>query len=79
MSKKTNKIKALRVSSGLNQKNFWRAFGVTQSGGSRYESGRSLPKPTKILMRIALGMKSEVNVIVDGLRGVCEGARRRAK
>ncbi|MCK7481416.1 MAG: hypothetical protein M0C28_32710 [Candidatus Moduliflexus flocculans] len=37
---------------GENQHDFWRRFGVTQSGGSRYESGRSLPTPVRILMSL---------------------------
>jgi DNA-binding transcriptional regulator YiaG len=41
----------LRRSAGLNQTEFWRRFGVTQSGGSRYESGRSMPTPLKVLMQ----------------------------
>lgn len=41
----------LRRSAGLNQAEFWRRFGVTQSGGSRYESGRSMPTPLKVLMQ----------------------------
>lgn len=41
----------LRQSAGLNQTEFWKKFGVTQSGGSRYESGRSMPMPLKILMQ----------------------------
>jgi DNA-binding transcriptional regulator YiaG len=33
----------------LNQKDFWSRLGVTQSGGSRYESGREMPEPVQIL------------------------------
>ncbi len=29
----------------MNQQEFWSRIGVTQSGGSRYESGRTMPKP----------------------------------
>jgi hypothetical protein len=29
---------------------YWSRFGITQSGGSRYESGRNIPKPTAMLM-----------------------------
>lgn len=36
----------------MNQSEFWSRIGVTQSGGSRYESGRSLPKPVRELMRL---------------------------
>lgn len=30
---------------GLNQSQFWQPFGVTQSGGSRYETNRNSPAP----------------------------------
>lgn len=44
--------RALRIKSGLNQAQFWGAVGVTQSGGSRYESGRKMPKPVQELLRV---------------------------
>lgn len=37
---------------GLNQHEFWSRIGVTQSGGSRYESGRTMPKPVRELLRL---------------------------
>lgn len=45
-------IGAERKKQGINQKDFWKQYGVTQSGGSRYESGRNVPKPLAILMRL---------------------------
>jgi predicted transcriptional regulator len=42
----------LRKKLGLNQMDFWSQIGVTQSGGSRYESGRSMPKPVRELLRL---------------------------
>jgi len=39
-----------RKKENLNQKDFWTRYGVTQSGGSRYESGRNIPKPLAILL-----------------------------
>jgi len=41
-----------RKALGLNQRDYWERYGVTQSGGSRYESGRAIPKPLGILMRL---------------------------
>jgi len=52
MSKKLD-LKAIgsyRKVSGLNQSQFWSRFGVTQSGGSRYETGRNLPRPVAMLL-----------------------------
>lgn len=43
-------LRAYRVSRNENQTEFWSRFGVTQSGGSRYESGRGLPAPVAILV-----------------------------
>jgi transcriptional regulator with XRE-family HTH domain len=37
---------------GLNQSQFWGAVKVTQSGGSRYESGRQAPAQVDELVRL---------------------------
>jgi transcriptional regulator with XRE-family HTH domain len=42
----------IRHKLGLNQRQFWSRIGVTQSGGSRYESGRDMPKPVQELLRL---------------------------
>jgi transcriptional regulator with XRE-family HTH domain len=44
--------KDIRRKLGLNQEEFWTKIGVTQSGGSRYESGREMPKPVRELLRL---------------------------
>ncbi|SUA25262.1 Uncharacterised protein [Neisseria gonorrhoeae] len=36
----------------MNQIDFWGKVGVTQSGGSRYETGRKMPKPVRELLRL---------------------------
>ncbi len=54
MATKTRKdidLAALRAASGLNQADFWRKFGVSQSGGSRYERKGRVPMPLRILIR----------------------------
>lgn len=43
-------IADVRKKQNMNQTEFWARFGVTQSGGSRYESGRAIPKPLAILL-----------------------------
>ncbi|SFI30804.1 DNA-binding transcriptional regulator [Nitrosomonas sp. Nm34] len=45
-------LRELRLKFGLSQKEFWNAVGITQTGGSRYESGRSMPKPVRELVRL---------------------------
>ena len=42
----------IRKKLGLNQMDFWSEIGVTHSGGSRYESGRSMSKPVRELLRL---------------------------
>ena len=42
----------IRRRMGLNQQQFWTKIGVTQSGGSRYENGRNIPRPVKELLRL---------------------------
>lgn len=73
MSKKTkplsaDEVRALRKKCGLNQSEFWSKLGVTQSGGSRYESGRNIPKPVQLLIKIAYGTDAQAAAAVDELR-----------
>ena len=49
---KTFQPRHLRQRLGLNQQEFWSAVGVTQSGGSRYETGRRIPRPVRELVRL---------------------------
>jgi len=46
---KSEVIVNARRAEGLNQSDYWKRFGITQSGGSRYESGRAIPKPARLL------------------------------
>jgi len=43
----------------MNQTEFWQPLGVTQSGGSRYESERDMPKPVESLVTIAYGTPAQ--------------------
>lgn len=51
-SASTPNPRGIRLRLGLNQQEFWGRIGVTQSGGSRYESGRRMPKPVRALLRL---------------------------
>ncbi len=42
----------IRRKLAMNQQQFWSKLGVTQSGGSRYESGRNMPRPVQTLLRL---------------------------
>lgn len=54
----------------LNQTEFWRRVGVSQSGGSRYESGRAIPRSVQMLLHIAYGTKAQSQQQTAALRGV---------
>lgn len=49
-SKALSDIRKHRRLAGLNQRDFWAKYGITQSGGSRYETGRDMPNSTSILI-----------------------------
>ena len=49
---KIENVREMRKKLGLTQTEFWSAVGVTQSGGSRYESGRAIPNAVRELVRI---------------------------
>ena len=59
---------AMRKKLNVNQSEFWSRVGVTQSGGSRYESGRNIPRPVQMLLRIAYGTKAQAAKQVEALR-----------
>ena len=52
MFEKIQNPREIRLRLNLNQQDFWGQIGVTQSGGSRYESGRNMPKPVRELLRL---------------------------
>ncbi len=60
--------KLLRSKLGLNQSEFWSRISVTQSGGSRYESGRNLPKPVQLLLHLAYAPKRQAAAMLKFLR-----------
>jgi len=49
---KTINCLELRQQLGLTQTQFWRALGVNQSAGSRYENGRTIPRTVHELVRV---------------------------
>ena len=71
---------------GLNQEQFWTQIGVTQSGGSRYESGRDMPKPVRELLRLVQVKRVDFEIISylkeshpDLYRNLRRAARSRSK
>lgn len=59
---------AVRHKLGLNQTEFWSPVGITQSAGSRYESGRSIPRPVQILLTIRYGTEKQAEKAIGELR-----------
>lgn len=56
-------IQSYRTARGENQCQFWQRFGVTQSGGSRYENGRTIPPPVALLLVLFLTEQVDDNVL----------------
>lgn len=54
----------LRAELNMNQTEFWSRVGVTQSGGSRYESGRRPGRPVQMLLTLAYGTKRERKAVL---------------
>lgn len=70
-------LRKIRYKLGLNQQQFWSKLGITQSGGSRYESGRKMPKPISQLLRLIHveqidvdKIKGEDYAVIEYLRAV---------
>lgn len=57
-------LRELRQQTTETQSGFWRKYGVKQSGGSRYEQERLLPRPVQILLVLeALGHVTEEQLL----------------
>ena len=59
---------ALRKRFDMTQSEFWAPLGITQSAGSRYESGRAIPKPVQILLAIAYGTPKQCDQATNAIR-----------
>ena len=59
---------AMRKKLNVNQSEFWSRVGLGQSAGSRYESGRNIPRPVQMLLRIAYGAKAQADKQLEALR-----------
>lgn len=56
--------RSLRRRMDLNQSEFWGRLGVTQSGGSRYEDGRKVPRAVAVLARLIYIEGKDIDVRV---------------
>lgn len=61
-------VQAHRRKLGLNQSEFWSRINVTQSGGSRYESGRNIPRPVQLLLHLTYGTERQAGDLLSWLR-----------
>ena len=59
-----------RKRDGLNQAAFWNPLGVTQSGGSRYESDRRMPTPVALLLWARETGKLTAEDLEEGMRAI---------
>jgi hypothetical protein len=50
-------LRQLRINKRESQEKFWGRFGVTQSSGSRFETGLSIPAPVAILLKLYVNGK----------------------
>lgn len=63
-----DKARILRKKLGLTQGEFWGRIGTTQSGGSRYESGRDVPEAVLMLLHITYGTTKHAEALTSWLR-----------
>lgn len=54
---RSSELKRFRISKRESQEKFWGRFGVTQSSGSRFETGLGIPPPVAILVKLYLNGK----------------------
>ena len=59
---------ALRKKLKFNQRDFWSRIQVTQSGGSRYETGRNLPAPVLLLLHLTYAPTARAHAMLNYLR-----------
>lgn len=61
-------VKAMRAKLHMNQSAFWGRINVTQSGGSRYESGRAIPRTVQLLLNLAYGTETQAQNLLLHIR-----------
>jgi hypothetical protein len=50
-------LKKYRIGKRESQEKFWGRFGVTQSSGSRFETGLAIPAPVALLLKLYVNGK----------------------
>ena len=59
---------AHRIKLNLNQSEFWNRVKVTQSAGSRYETGRKLSNPVQLLLHLTYAPEAQALAMLNHLR-----------
>ena len=54
----------------MTQTEFWSRIGITQSGGSRYEKGRLMPKQVQYLLHFAYALDDDATELLEWLRAM---------
>jgi hypothetical protein len=57
MAPSVHDLKKYRISKRESQEKFWGRFGVTQSSGSRFETGLAIPAPVALLLKLYVNGK----------------------
>lgn len=70
-------MRLIREEMGLNQSDFWRLFGITQSGGSRFEQGRSVGSPAQMLWYLFQNKIITKEHLIEAANAVERAGRRR--
>ena len=60
----------LRRKMDISQSEFWNRIGVTQSGGSRYETMRRVPKTTQAVIDLTYGPLNAAVERLAAMRGI---------
>lgn len=61
-------VRAYRKKKRMNQTDFCARVQATQSRGSRFESGRSIPNSVKVLLTLAYGTDATAQRVLEALR-----------
>ena len=69
----SSRLMRLRSQFGGSQREFWSRVFVSQSGASRYEAGREIPRPTQLLIQFVYGTGEESKKLFEALRKPFEG------
>ena len=69
-------VVGVRKMLGLTQSAFWGRLGVTQSGGSRYETGREAPPTVMAMLRLIYDPEEEARAFLARLREPCRRLRK---